>query len=53
VTETISAALGSLGVLSILFAAVHALIDRRLDHRRLAAWEHDWTAVAPHWTGRA
>lgn len=51
--ETISASLGALGVLGILFAVVHALVNRRLDRRRVAAWEHDWTTVAPHWTGRA
>jgi hypothetical protein len=52
VAEAALASFGSLGALCLLLAAAYALIDHRLDHRRFAVWEREWTTIAPRWTGR-
>jgi DMSO/TMAO reductase YedYZ heme-binding membrane subunit len=52
VADTIMAALTVVIFLSLLHSVACTLIDRRLERRRLALWEQEWTTVAPRWTGR-
>lgn len=46
----IAATLAGLGVLLVLLAA-EAVGHRILQRRRLNAWDTEWRAVAPRWTG--
>ncbi len=41
----------SLGLLIVLLSGL-GLTRRALDHRRLSAWEAEWRATGPLWTGR-
>lgn len=52
VTDTTLAALSALTTLLIVHLGAYTAANRRLDRRRLALWETEWTAVAPRWTGR-
>jgi hypothetical protein len=38
--------------LVLLLATARLVIRRILDHYRLAAWQAEWLAVEPQWTGR-
>ena len=46
----IAVTLTGLGSLFVLFGA-QALACRALDRRRLSAWEAEWRAIGPLWTG--
>ena len=39
-------------VLALLLLTVAGLLDRILERRRLADWEHAWSAIEPRWTRR-
>jgi hypothetical protein len=41
----------SLGLIIVLLSGL-GLTRRALDRRRLSAWEAEWRAVGPLWTGR-
>jgi hypothetical protein len=51
VADSIMAALTVLTLLTLMHSAARALVDHRLDRRRLELWEREWAAVAPRWTG--
>jgi hypothetical protein len=38
-------------MLTFMRLGAQALIRRTLDHRRLAAWDDEWRATGPLWTG--
>jgi len=42
----------TLAVMALALLTVHRLVKRFLDWRRIAAWEADWRATGPRWTGR-
>jgi hypothetical protein len=52
VAASVVAALTVVVLLSLLHSIACTMVDRRLDRRRLAQWEREWSAVAPRWTGR-
>jgi hypothetical protein len=52
VADTVMAALTVVVLLSLLHSIACAVLDRRLDRKRLALWEREWSSVAPRWTGR-
>jgi hypothetical protein len=52
IADTVMAALTVVVLLCLLHSVACTLIDRRLERRRLAQWEREWSAVAPRWTGR-
>jgi hypothetical protein len=39
-------------VLALLLLAVAGFLDRILERRRLAGWEHAWSVIEPQWTRR-
>ncbi len=39
-------------VLALLLLTVAGFLDRILERRRLADWEHAWSAIEPQWTRR-
>jgi hypothetical protein len=51
VADSVMAGLTTLTLLALAHSAARAIVDRRLDRRRLALWEREWAAVAPRWTG--
>jgi hypothetical protein len=51
VADSVMAALTAVMLLALLHSAARALVDRRLDRRRMELWEREWAAVAPRWTG--
>jgi hypothetical protein len=52
VAASVVAALTVVVLLSLLHSIACTMVDRRLDRRRLAQWEREWSTVAPRWTGR-
>jgi hypothetical protein len=52
IADTVMATLTVVILLSLLHSIACAVVDRRLDRRRLALWEREWSSVAPRWTGR-
>jgi hypothetical protein len=52
VAASVVAALTVVVLLSLLHSIACTMVDRRLDRRRLAQWEREWSAVGPRWTGR-
>jgi hypothetical protein len=40
-------------MLALLLMAALGLSRQALERRRLASWEHAWSAVEPHWTRRS
>lgn len=52
IAASIVAALTVVVLLSLLHSIACTIVDRRLDRRRLAQWEEEWSTVAPRWTGR-
>ena len=52
IADSVMAALTVVVLLSLLHSVACTIVDRRLDRRRLALWEQEWTTVAPRWTGR-
>jgi hypothetical protein len=48
---TIAAVVAAL-VTSLFVLGLNALARRALDHRRLQAWDAEWRATGPQWTGR-
>ncbi|MGH3192958.1 MAG: Rv1733c family protein [Streptosporangiaceae bacterium] len=45
------AAVAAPGVLSLLLVVIWAYAEIFLDWRRMAAWDADWAATEPQWTG--
>ena len=46
------AALFAPAVLGWLLAGAELIVRRRLQRRRIAAWDTDWQATEPRWTSR-
>jgi hypothetical protein len=52
-SQAVLAAVLGPALVALAALAVLRLIQRRLNRRRLAAWDAAWSAVGPRWTGRA
>jgi len=52
ISRAIGAALATPLALALLLAVILRAESLALDRRRLAAWEAEWSAVEPEWTGR-
>jgi hypothetical protein len=56
-TQTIGTAAfagaGGLTAVALPLLSCYALVRRRFDGRRFAAWDDEWTLISPHWTGRS
>ncbi|HEU5161024.1 MAG TPA: hypothetical protein VFU43_28765 [Streptosporangiaceae bacterium] len=44
---------GALVAVAAPLALGYGWVRRRFDRRRFAAWDDEWTLIAPHWTGRS
>ncbi|MCA2211487.1 Rv1733c family protein [Jidongwangia harbinensis] len=46
------AAVLAVGAVAAVLAGVRRLVRRRLDRRRMIAWQTEWATVGPRWSGR-
>lgn len=53
VSDTVLAGLFAITGATLPFVGVHSLVRRRLDRKRMAAWEADWALTAPRWIRNA